>query len=82
VTALVRPPGQATPGRRPSAWAVSAGLVATVLMALPGMSDRVAAHGGTLTVRSRPGQGTIITGRLPTSELTAARLRPASLGPK
>jgi len=51
-------------------------------MALPGMSDRVAAHGGTLTVRSRPGQGTIITGRLPTSELTAARLRPASLGPK
>jgi signal transduction histidine kinase len=49
---------------------------------LQGMSDRVAAHGGTLTVRSRPGQGTIITGRLPTSELTAAGLRPASLGPK
>jgi signal transduction histidine kinase len=49
---------------------------------LQGMSDRVAAHGGTLTVRSRPGQGTTITGRLPTSERTAAGLRPASLGPK
>jgi signal transduction histidine kinase len=49
---------------------------------LQGMSDRVAAHGGTLTVRSRPGQGTTITGRLPTSELTAAGLRPASRGPK
>ncbi|HEX5296721.1 MAG TPA: GAF domain-containing sensor histidine kinase [Streptosporangiaceae bacterium] len=47
---------------------------------LQGMSDRVAAHGGTLTVRSRPGQGTTITGRLPTSERTAAGLRPASLG--
>jgi signal transduction histidine kinase len=49
---------------------------------LQGMSDRVAARGGTLTVRSRPGQGTTITGRLPTSERTAAGLRPASLGPK
>src|SRR5690348_2168625 len=49
---------------------------------LQGMSDRVAAHGGTLTVRSRPGQGTTITGRLPASELTTAGLRPASLGPK
>jgi len=50
---------------------------------LQGMSDRVAAHGGTLTVRSRPGQGTTITGRLPTTERTAAAgLRPASLGPK
>ena len=29
------------------------------------MSDRLAAHGGTLTVRSQPGQGTTITGRLP-----------------
>jgi signal transduction histidine kinase len=37
---------------------------------LQGMSDRLAAHGGTLTVRSRPGQGTTITGRLPTSERT------------
>ena len=49
---------------------------------LQGMSDRVAAHGGTLTVRSRPGQGTTVTGRLPASERTAAGLRPASLGPK
>ena len=37
---------------------------------LQGMSDRLAAHGGTLTVRSRPGQGTTITGQLPTSERT------------
>ena len=36
------------------------------------MSDRLAAHGGTLTVRSRPGHGTTITGQLPTSERTAA----------
>jgi signal transduction histidine kinase len=48
---------------------------------LQGMSDRLAAHGGTLTVRSRPGQGTTITGRLPTSERTAAAgLCPASPG--
>ena len=39
---------------------------------LQGMSDRLAAHGGTLAVRSQPGQGTTITGRLPTSERTAA----------
>ena len=32
---------------------------------LQGMSDRLAAHGGTLAVRSQPGQGTTITGRLP-----------------
>ena len=32
---------------------------------LQGMSDRLAALGGTLAVRSRPGQGTTITGRLP-----------------
>ena len=49
---------------------------------LQGMSDRVAAHGGTLTVRSRPGQGTTITGRLPASERAAAGLRPASPGPR
>ena len=48
---------------------------------LQGMSDRLAAHGGILTVRSRPGQGTTITGRLPISERTdAPGLRPASLG--
>jgi signal transduction histidine kinase len=39
---------------------------------LQGMSDRLAAHGGTLTVTSQPGQGTTITGRLATSERTAA----------
>jgi signal transduction histidine kinase len=44
---------------------------------LQGMSDRLAAHGGTLTVTSQPGQGTTITGRLATSERTAAAgLRP------
>jgi signal transduction histidine kinase len=32
---------------------------------LQGMSDRLAAHGGTLAVSSHPGQGTTITGRLP-----------------
>jgi signal transduction histidine kinase len=32
---------------------------------LQGMSDRLAAHGGTLTIRSQPGHGTTITGRLP-----------------
>ena len=32
---------------------------------LQGMSDRLAAHGGTLTIRSQPGQGTTITGCLP-----------------
>jgi signal transduction histidine kinase len=45
---------------------------------LQGMSDRLATHGGTLSVRSRPGQGTIITGRLPTSERTAAAGFPAA----
>ena len=48
---------------------------------LQGMSDRLAAHGGTLTVTSQPGQGTTITGRLPTSERTApAGFPPASPG--
>ena len=48
---------------------------------LQGMSDRLAAHGGTLAVSSQPGQGTTITGRLPTSERTAAaRFPPASPG--
>ena len=45
---------------------------------LQGMSDRLAAHGGTLTVRSQPGQGTTITGRLPASERTAAAGFPAA----
>jgi signal transduction histidine kinase len=48
---------------------------------LQGMSDRLAAHGGTLAVTSQPGQGTTITGRLPISELTnAAGLCPANQG--
>jgi signal transduction histidine kinase len=34
---------------------------------LQGMSDRLAALGGTLDIRSRPGQGTTVTGRLPTA---------------
>ncbi|HEY2263507.1 MAG TPA: sensor histidine kinase [Streptosporangiaceae bacterium] len=43
---------------------------------LQGMSDRLAAHGGTLTVTSQPGHGTTITGRLPISQPTnAAGLR-------
>jgi signal transduction histidine kinase len=45
------------------------------------MSDRLAAHGGTLAIRSQPSQGTTITGRLPTSERTnAAGFPAASLG--
>ena len=39
---------------------------------LQGMSDRLAAHDGTLAVRSQPGQGTIITGRLPASARLAS----------
>ena len=46
---------------------------------LQGMSDRLAAHGGTLTITSQPGHGTTITGHLPISERTnAVGLRPAS----
>jgi signal transduction histidine kinase len=39
---------------------------------LQGMSDRLAALGGTLDISSEPGQGTTITGRLATSERTSA----------
>jgi signal transduction histidine kinase len=39
---------------------------------LQGMADRLHAHGGTLTVRSAPGAGTTITGRLPGQVLEAA----------
>ena len=39
---------------------------------LQGMADRVHAHGGTLDVRSAPGAGTTITGRLPCRVLEAA----------
>jgi two-component system, NarL family, sensor histidine kinase UhpB len=39
---------------------------------LQGMSDRLAAHGGTLDVRSEPGWGTTIIGRLPAPERAPA----------
>jgi signal transduction histidine kinase len=40
---------------------------------LQGMADRLHAHGGSLTVRSSPGTGTAILGRLPCRVLEAAR---------
>jgi signal transduction histidine kinase len=51
-----------------------AGLPASGLRAgsgLQGMTDRLAAHGGTLDVRSEPGQGTTISGRLPVAPVRA-----------
>jgi signal transduction histidine kinase len=39
---------------------------------LQGMADRLHAHGGTLDVRSTPGTGTTIAGRLPGRVLEAA----------
>jgi signal transduction histidine kinase len=39
---------------------------------LQGMADRLHAHGGSLTVRSAPGAGTTISGRLPSRVLEAA----------
>jgi signal transduction histidine kinase len=39
---------------------------------LQGMADRLHAHGGSLDVRSSPGAGTTITGRLPCRVLQAA----------
>jgi len=44
---------------------------------LPGMADRLAAHGGTLDVSSRPGQGTTISGWLPAVREGAAVPVPA-----
>jgi len=44
---------------------------------LQGMADRLAAHGGTLDVSSRPGQGTTISGRLPAVREGAAVPVPA-----
>ena len=38
---------------------------------LQGIADRLSALGGTLEIRSRPGQGTIVTGRLPARALEA-----------
>jgi signal transduction histidine kinase len=43
---------------------------------LEGMADRLAALGGTLQIRSKPGLGTTVTGSLPVSEL--AQPHPAS----
>jgi signal transduction histidine kinase len=40
---------------------------------LQGMADRLHAHGGSLAVRSSPGAGTTISGRLPCRVLEAAR---------
>jgi signal transduction histidine kinase len=39
---------------------------------LQGMVDRLHAHGGSLDVRSAPGAGTTIAGRLPCQVLEAA----------
>jgi signal transduction histidine kinase len=53
-----------------------AGLPAEGLRAgsgLQGMTDRLAAHGGALDVRSEPGQGTTITGWLPVVQGQLAR---------
>jgi len=39
---------------------------------LQGMADRLHAHGGSLLVRSQPGHGTTVTGRLPVPALERA----------
>jgi signal transduction histidine kinase len=60
-----------------------AGLPATGLRdgsGLQGMTDRLAAHGGTLDVRSQPGQGTTITGRLPVMPRPAAQEKAVMAG--
>src|SRR5262249_33477833 len=49
---------------------------------LQGMSDRLAAHGGTLDVRSAPGQGTTIIGWLPAPERATAPEPAAAAGPR
>jgi signal transduction histidine kinase len=56
------------PGFDPSATSYGTGL--------QGMADRVAAIGGVLTVRSAPGEGTIVSGIVP----TGARQEPSSTG--
>jgi signal transduction histidine kinase len=40
---------------------------------LQGMADRLAALGGSLDVRSAPGEGTTVTGRVPSRPITAGR---------
>lgn len=42
---------------------------------LQNMADRLAALGGALEVRSRPGQGTTVTGRLPVETVSSSGLR-------
>jgi len=49
---------------------------------LQGMSDRLAAHGGTLDVRSQPGRGTTIIGWLPESERATAPDSTVAAGPR
>jgi len=39
---------------------------------LQGMADRLSAQGGTLEVRSQPGEGTTVTGRVPVGALEMA----------
>jgi hypothetical protein len=46
------------------------------------MSDRLAAHGGTLDVRSQPGLGTTIIGWLPAPDRATAPEPAAGAGPR
>jgi signal transduction histidine kinase len=48
---------------------------------LQGMADRLAALGGTLHIRSQPGQGTTVTGRLPVHESAAPGVAGCPAGP-
>jgi signal transduction histidine kinase len=48
---------------------------------LQGMADRLAALGGTLHIRSQPGHGTTVTGRLPVHEPAAAGVAGCPAGP-
>ena len=47
---------------------------------LHGMADRLAAIGGTLEVRSQPGHGTVVSGRVPTLEAARQGARKSTLG--
>jgi signal transduction histidine kinase len=49
---------------------------------LQGMSDRLAAHGGTLDVRSQPGRGTAIIGWLPAPDRATAPDPTGAAGPR
>jgi len=48
---------------------------------LQGMTDRLAALGGTLHIHSQPGHGTTVTGRLPVHEPAAAGVAGCPAGP-